>query len=286
MTSEKKNLLVDLKKICILLTLLIITVFSNAGYAQSPIKKPPSDYIINKIDGAPAVLVPAGEFVMGCNYPVNEQCYDDETPAHRVYLSAFYIYKFLVTNQLYRKCVESKACILPSWSTWYNDPVKYNEPVVGVTWTQAAMYCKWAGGSLPTEAEWEKAARGIDERPYPWGKKWDCLNVCSGVCQYIDTPCSITAHLSGTSPYGAVDMSGNVWEWISDWYSAGYYTQSTYKDPAGPAQGIFKVIRGGSWSSYSTRDLHTYYRAMDYPSDADQVMGFRCVLPADSQDRK
>jgi formylglycine-generating enzyme required for sulfatase activity len=179
-------------------------------------------------DGAEMVLVPAGEFTMGSNDS------SDEKPPHRVHLDAFAIDKYEATNALYRRCVQAGRCREPEWN---ESGSKFNvvtgsdahykrlgdalsaahHPVVGVSWDDAAAYCAWAGKRMPTEAEWEKAARGTDGRKYPWGEQWDASRANSSESKLNKTT-PVGSYPNGVSPYGAHDMAGNVWEWVADWY--------------------------------------------------------------------
>ena len=219
-------------------------------------------------------LVPAGEFIMG-----SETGDPDEQPVHRVYLDAFSMDRYQVSVGQYAKFLESTSQAAPSDWSIMNKSRHQNRPVVNVDWADADAYCTWAGKRLPTEAEWEKAARGTDGRIYPWGnelptgfhanmrkEKWSDHWVLSPVGMYEE----------GKSPYGIYDMSGNVWEWVSDWYDQDYYTSSPSKNPTGPLKGQSKVIRGGSWGSGS-KDLRAPDRESHLPSTQGMGTGFRCA---------
>jgi len=220
--------------------------------------------LINAKDGAEMVYVPAGEFLMG-----SEDAYIDRDP-HTVYLDAYWIYKNEVMNAQYRQCIEDGVCS--------GDLNKYPEndyPAVHIDWYDASAYCEWAGGRLPTEAEWEKAARGTDGQTYPWG---EADPNCS-LAQYLG--CSgetvpVGSFPAGASPYGALDMAGNVWEWVADWYDADYYQNSPSQNPTGPTGGRYRVLRGGSWY-YDEGFLRASIRHRSSPGTWNSGYGFRCL---------
>jgi formylglycine-generating enzyme required for sulfatase activity len=258
--------------------------------------------MISPKDAAELVYVPEGEFIMGSDYdPDPKKFWGAEAPKHNVFLDAFWIYRAEVTNAMCRECVEADICPQPKELSSrthedYFTSEKYNEyPVVHVTHSDALAYCNWAGARLPTEAEWEKAARGIDGRLYPWGN--DELqnyhaNFCDARCPdpdpkaierglddgYGDTS-PVHSFPAGTSPYGAWDMAGNVLEWVSDWYSGSYYDTSAYENPTGPENGSVHPIRGGSW--WSGRDgLRPAARASKNLNYSSDQVGFRCAMDA------
>ena len=215
------------------------------------------------------VRVPAGEFTMG-----SDNGDSDEKPVHRVYLDEFYIDKFEVTNEEYAKCVDAGSC---SENPKYDEFTDQRQPVVGVDWNQADTYCKWAGKRLPTEAEWEKAARGTDGRTYPWGEEIDCTMANYDNCGHNKTK-PVGSYPSGASPYGAMDMAGNVWEWCADWYDNNYYCNSPSRNPTGPTSGKYRVLRGGSWLDLEGyRYLRTSARDRVGPSNRLSFIGFRCA---------
>jgi formylglycine-generating enzyme required for sulfatase activity len=233
---------------------------------RAPPPPPPSD------DGAEMVRVPTGEFVMG-----SDDGAADEKPRHRVHLDAYSIDKYEVTNALYRRFMDAASRAAPSY---WNDS-KWNgvsQPVVGVTWHDADAYCKWAGKRLPTEAEWEKAARGTDGRKYPWGNDWDSRRANSTESQLGKTA-PVGSYASGVSPYGAHDMAGNVWEWVADWFDASYYQRSPERNPTGPETGQRRVLRGGSWLS-NPINLRTADRLSVSPEHRNTNVGFRCARGA------
>ncbi len=215
------------------------------------------------------VAVPAGTFMMGCNAAVDSSCNSDENPYHSVYLDAFSIDKTEVTQAAYSACIAVGACLsiqgLPS------DDV----PIHAITWTSAAGYCAWAGKRLPTEAEWEKAARGTDGRIYPWGNSAPtCDQAVFGTC--ATTPAAVGGRAAGASPYGALDMAGNVAEWVADVYGADYYASSPTNDPSGPSTGSENVDRGG-WYRSSAVQIRTSFREANSADTVLAYLGFRCA---------
>jgi formylglycine-generating enzyme required for sulfatase activity len=215
------------------------------------------------------VGVPAGEFIMG-----RDDGNEDEGPAHTVYLDAFYIDVLEVTNSLYRVCLEAGGCMPLNKPDYFDNPELADHPVVNVTIDWAKRYCKWAGKRLPTEAEWEKAARGTDERTYPWGEGIDCEHAHYKDCGGQTIP--VGSLPLGASPYGALDMAGNVWEWVSDRYQVDYYQVSPARNPKGGSRGIEWSFRGGSWSE-SEGLLRSTYRTWYNPNAQYYNLGFRCV---------
>ena len=192
-----------------------------------------------------------------------------------------------VTNAAYAECVAADACSAPSASSsdtrssYYGIATYNNYPVIYVSWSQASEYCAWRGGSLPTEAQWEYAARGgLAGMDYPWGNESPvCTTGVSNGANYSDCSGSDTVSVGSYAPngYGLYDMAGNVWEWVNDWYSGGYYSVSPGSNPPGPDTGTVKVLRGGAWYDYDGK-LRVAYRYDDYlPTVQSYFIGFRCV---------
>ncbi len=234
------------------------------------------------VDPSP-VQIPSGPFTMGSLTGA-----DDEKPVHKPEIAAFSIDRTEVTNRRYRACVEAGACTAPALRIshrrpqYFDDPAFADYPVIFVSWQQADQFCRFARGRLPTEAEWEKAARGSGEGPreYPWGNEPpDCTRAnLGGKGSCVGDTDRVGRRPAGASPYGALDMAGNVWEWVSDWYAPGYYSQSPRLDPRGPAQGTLKVMRGGCWESGAS-SLRVSCRKAELPQAWADNVGFRCVNP-------
>ena len=216
------------------------------------------------------VTVRAGEFTMGSND------YRDEKPIHRVYLSEYQIARHPVTNAQYELFVKANSYAAPKhWKNKKIPPGKENHPVVNVSWKDAQAFCAWAGVRLPTEAEWEKAARGTDGRKYPWGNEPPTMELCNFNSNAGGTT-PVGSYPKGASPYGVMDMVGNVWEWVNDWYDGSYYSQSPSENPQGPATGKYRVLRGGSW--YNDDDfVRSANRFVNDPDYWVSSRGFRCV---------
>ena len=239
------------------------------------------------VDDAPAcpvpnvatarVKVPAGTFAMGSTAGAH-----DEAPVHAVTGPAFDMDRTEVTNGRYATCVAAGKCDKPTLVSsklrphYYDDPKFAAYPVIFVSWSQAASFCSFAGGRLPTEAEWERAAKGTDApRTFPWGEaKADCSKAnfagCAGDTDVVGR------REAGASPYGALDMAGNVWEWTADWYDARYYHASPPTNPKGPPTGKLRVMRGGCWVSGES-SLRTTCRKAELPNSWAPNVGFRCV---------
>jgi formylglycine-generating enzyme required for sulfatase activity len=260
-----------------------------ANLAQPPVNDGYGDF----------VYVSAGPFKMGDNFGDG---LPRERPVHTVELDAFYIAKYETTNAQWRKFRDDPGYDdvkywpegrvapkdqIPYWTQANNHgggtPGSDDFPVLGVNWDSAVAYCNWVSAKtgkkyrLPTEAEWEKAARGADQRRYPWGNEIDHSFANYVGSETFDTGMKVGSFPKGMSPYGAFDMAGNVYEWCSDWYSRDYYGVSPKKNPKGPAEGAYRVVRGGSFF-LEAFDLRTYGRSAAWPSfQAHRMIGFRAV---------
>lgn len=267
------------------------------------------DTVTSRKDGAVLVYVPAGKFMMGGKIEdaldecgkFRSECtpsdFEDEQPAHEVDLSAFWLDQTEVTNAMYEKCVDAGICEIADFlenksythPNYFGNPEYANYPFLNGNWKYAKTYCEWAGRRLPTEAEWEKAARGPNATIYPWGNEFDgaALNFCDGNCP-VDTADTnyddgygdvspVGSYPQGKSFYGALDMAGNVREWVSDWYDPAYYSISPLKDPTGPETGTFRVMRGGSWVNWGD-EARTTRRYADVAGQHYTSVGFRCAV--------
>lgn len=260
-----------------------VTALTQASTFISPSETPtsqlstPTPFPEEIIDanGISMRLVLASEFTMG-----NENGSPDERPTHKVYLGTYYIDKYEVTNAAYKRCVDIGKCDPPKQVNSYTRDSYYgnsqfdNYPVIYVDWSMAKNYCEWRGTSLPTEAQWEKAARGIDGRTYPWGEDINCDKLNYDGCNGDTT--IVGGYLDGVSPYGLYDMAGNVWEWMEDWYSEPYYLNSPSEDPLGPESGQSRVLRGGAWGSGENL-MRASLRGSYAPDSPNVDIGFRCA---------
>jgi len=263
--------------------------------------------MIREKDSMEMVYVQAGNFSMG-----SEDGDDDEQPVHEVYLDAYWIDKYEVTNHQFAQFVDAMdyetdaekwgSSYVWTGSSWEevngadwshpqgpsSDSIA-DHPVVHVSWNDAVAYCEWAGGGLSTEAEWEKAARGTDERVYPWGNH----SITGNLANYADANLDVDwadegendgyeftapmgSYPSGASPYGVMDMAGNVYEWVADWYDGNYYSNSPAENPRGPDDGNMRILRGGSWSSVENL-VRSAIRGWSGPDGSWINLGFRCV---------
>lgn len=262
-------------------------------------------------------LLPAGEFLMGS--PEGHDSFSDERPQRTVFLSAFRIDRHEVTNARYEQFVSATGHRLPAnmnpavtlWEQGHPLAGSEQHPIVNVSWHDASAYCRWAGKRLPTEAEWEKAARGTDGRLYPWGNEWDLTRANSAsywagrTIEFKDgaewkafwvtgegaraskerglkgevLTLPVGSFPDGASPYGLVDMAGNASEWVQDWFEPYYYLKAPPTDPKGPSGILLKVVRGGSWLK-PARSMRTADRDYGYPEDRPSGTGFRCTKDA------
>lgn len=264
------------------------------------------------------VYVPEGEFMMGCN---EKDCYDWDKPYHQVFLNAYFIDKYQVTVEDYKKCVNAGICIEPPHGnpeaesfgpTYWVGALRKNSqkcPIDWIPWNTAKSYCEWVGKRLPTDAEWEKAARGTDGRRYPWGNNDDRKTFCEyavaltyqiqefedyikdqingrnqNFCEdktacslFVCEPCPVGSRPKGKSPYGAMDMAGNVKEWVNDWFDKDYYKNSPYKNPTGPTFGEFRVTRNTNPCNPGW-NMRAFVRG---PGRTNADMGFRCARDAE-----
>jgi formylglycine-generating enzyme required for sulfatase activity len=230
--------------------------------------------VVEEINGVPFVYVPAGCFMMG-----SEDGDDDEMPVHEVCLSAFWISWTEVTNDQYRACVDASVCKPPDDRTRFDDLSYVDHPVVRIDWYQAKAYARWAGGTLPTEAQWEYAARGPAGHVYPWGDE-DPTCELANVEYCVDNTMPVGSYPDGVSWVGALDMAGNVWEWVADWYSEDYYATLApgVLDPTGPEDGVARVMRGGSFI-FNQENARAAIRVWFNPYFHFDNYGFRVVRP-------
>ena len=225
-------------------------------------------------DGMEILYVPGGSFEMGST----ELTY--AKPVRTVDVDGFYIDKYEVTNGQYRQCVSEGACQFGGDNTsntrerYYDNPVYTNHPVININWYEAKDYCQWVGGDLPTEAQWEKAARGTDGRRYPWGD-FEPNKTKANYNQNEGDTMPVGSYSQNVSPYGAMDMAGNVWEWTQDWYEDSYGPDDT-DNPIGPTAGQFRTIRGGCWY-YEATYIRSAHRSKHNPLYRYYNVGFRCA---------
>jgi len=273
------------KRLSALIFLLLLSAgCTSGGFSTDPTQTP--IHRVRSSDGMEMVYVTGGSFVL------SEQG-SGGPGAHQVTLDSYWIDQTEVTNLQYALCVEAGACRAPTTCAWgdptYEDEAYQDHPVICVTWQMASAYCAWAGGRLPTEAEWDYAARGPERSRYPWGDRFDetLSNTCDASCPhdgardpdyddgYAQTS-PVGSYPDGASWCGAMDMSGNVWEWVFDRYAT--YETVDQENPQGPSGGSERVIRGGSW--YDTPDFNRLDHRHPYdPRDYNHLIGLRCVVP-------
>lgn len=236
-----------------------------------------SDMLREK-DGAEMIYIPAGSFEMGSNSGP-----EDEKPLREVNLDGYWIDKYEVTNGLYQKCVAEGICKEPSQfdstsrASYYGNPSYNNYPVIFVDWNQAKTYCQWAGADLPSEAQWEKAARGTNGSEFPWGNARPNRPIGSFVDPNMRDTSEVGLYPDGASFFGVMDMAGNVWEWVDDWYKA-FYDPNEVENPQGPEIGDYRIRRGGGWYSESNHLRIAYRSNYALPEAVDRGVGFRCAI--------
>jgi len=238
--------------------------------------------IENPKDGYAMILVPAGEFLMGSDPKRDSEAESREQPQLRLTLPAYYIGLYPVTNRQYAKFIQETGHRPPDhadygsaiWRGKTYPPEKADHPVVCVSWDDANAYAKWSGLRLPSEAEWEKAARGTDGRIYPWGDAWATDRCRFDGNKGSEQTCAVWEYPSGTSPYGALNMSGNVWEWCADWWDDDAYKRYANEGYKPPTTGSFRVDRGGSWNR-GAGYCRSGFRISGVPSIRGDHDGFR-----------
>lgn len=243
---------------------------SLAGGTSLPVR--PVASRVSSADGMTQIFVPAGEFLMGSE----EQVPQKNRPLHRVRLPAFWMDQTEVTNAMYARCVAVEKCPPPMKQNPFYGQAKYDDhPVVYVSWDAADRYCRWAGRRLPTEAEWEKAARGADGRSYPWGNDLPDIRLAN-FDMNVGASLPVDRYPLGASPYGALNMAGNVREWVADWFHEFYYLFSPFEDPQGPPGGRQKSLRGGSYLDGAV-EIRVFQRFSHAPASPGVNRGFRCA---------
>jgi formylglycine-generating enzyme required for sulfatase activity len=269
--------------------LITISGLNGASFHAAAAEQATVPQEITGKDGAPLVLIPAGSYPMGV--PVGDRDGGrDEYPRHVVDIAAFYIDKYEVTNARYLEFVKATDHRVPQnpknptrnlWEGVSIPESLADRPVVNVDWADANAYCTWAGRRLPTEAEWEKAAKGNHDWRFPWGNVEPTNKHLNFNQKWIGerTLMPVGSYESGKSPYGVYDMAGNVWEWVNDWYDAKYYEKSPAKNPPGPASGTKKVIRGAGWQN-ETPTVRIFTRVDSDPTIRNESTGFRCAMDA------
>ena len=277
----------------LVLLILMFLAFACRERADSPLVGTlPIQTITTPKDEAVMVYVPAGEFLMGTSdadierfkeiFPLrNIARFDNERPQRTVFVDAFYIDKYEVTNKQYKRFLAETGYVPKQYLDYppHNTP---DFPAAVLAWEDAVAYVNWAGKRLPTEAEWEKAARGTDGRFWPWGNEWDGTKLSgndgTGLKDGYKETAPIGQFPQGASPYGAHDMAGNLWEWVSDWYDPNYYrTSPPNMNPKGPDTGDGHVLKGGGWAE--NLDF-TRCASRQGGNPGSLIRGFRCVIDA------
>ena len=259
---------------------LAVVPFLILALAACQTPRPVVSTRTREADDMVMVYVPGGTFQMGSDTGV-----DNEKPVHEVTLDSFWIDQMEVTNAQYAHCVADGKCSAPPESrsstrdSYYGDSQYADYPVLYVSWDDASTYCAWAGAQLPTEARWEYAARGPDGHKYPWGDESPSEQLLNYNSNVGDTS-PVGSYPAGASWAGTLDMAGNVWEWVGDWY--GTYPSEKQANPTGPTTGDSRVLRGGSWGigELGVPATHRSYSTPDNRDQAFGAVGFRCVVAA------
>lgn len=285
---------------CICLTILVFLISTCYGFVTAELS-PDAEKTLASIEW---VAIPEGEFLMGSKPEEAEAAYTDaklrssllekhsfdaEVPQHTVYLSAYQISRYEITNAQYRAFIEATGRPTPRGhhgeETWKDKNFNADaQPVVGVTWFDAQAFAEWVGGSLPTEAQWERAARGTEGRTYPWGNDPPKARHHANFARRYNRPTPFGEFPNGNSPNGIADLAGNVWEWCLDEYNPSFYQQNSKDVRRNPLNLCFhdvlraRVIRGGAWDVGSTF-LRSSLRFKFYPLDSTHTIGFRVVRP-------
>ncbi len=267
-------------RVWILFITFLCLIAITAIWVTTPKNEEEGEVIAQKVKTSgtpkenPMVLIPAGEFIMG-----SEEGGFDEKPPHRVYIDAFEINQFEVTQFYYAEFVRATKHRSP-FSRYlknielFNDQ---NQPVIYVTWEDADAYCRWRGERIPTEAEWEKAAKGVNPIAWPWGNESKPIFAnFLGTEDQVHYTSIVGSFEHDKSAYGIYDMAGNVREWVQDWYEEQYYKHAPSRNPKGPEQGEMKTLRGGSWND-SALSGRTSARLKMFPDYRDTTVGFRCA---------
>ncbi|GAB4460822.1 MAG: hypothetical protein OHK0029_25320 [Armatimonadaceae bacterium] len=248
---------------------------------RPPLEPKPRQEWMNPKDGAILVWIPGGEFVMGSD-PADPDAQEPEMPQRKVRVDGFWMYRDLVTVAQYERFAKATKRPMPT-APQFNPNWKFKDhPIVNVSWEDAKAYCEWAGSLLPTEAQWEKAARGGSTFQYPWGNTFDTAKLWSSVQEAQDAggtaPVTRKSRVS-ESTFGIRDMAGNVWQWCADWYDPEYYKSAPKVNPTGPVAGNTRVLRGGSWFNYTQNMFRSTYRLRASPQKGEEDRGFRAVMP-------
>lgn len=260
-----------------LLVIVLVSAAESAGGLLEQLRKPRPSPELQVHPEVPMIMIPEGAFRMGAD---GTDALEDEKPQHEVWLDRFEMDRDEVTTGHYAEFLVSTTRPAP-WQWESVDLSQHSDrPVIGVSWFDAEAYCRWRGKRLPTEAEWEKAARGTDGRLFPWGNqspREELANFGLGArFSYSQVLAPVERYEQGRSPYGLSQMAGNVGEWVADWYGSAYYETGARRNPSGPELGSFRVVRGGSWSDLP-KYLLTYGRFKLLPETRNSYTGFRCA---------